>query len=122
MEPTIPVSRAERAGGALGRLWKKWLRLDDKICSRLATFGLPKGFTKFVLWAIKLSAIGALFYAAFWAAVLLLLGVVALGIVRYSGTGLIDVKQPEYEYRDGHSGIGLYDEFDLRVDPDPYEP
>ncbi len=122
MNTSTHISSAERMGGALGRLWKKWLRLNDKISNRLATYGIPAVLTKIALLVIKLIVLGALFYAAFWVTVLLLLGAAITGMARYGGAGTIDIKPEKIEYRDGHSGIGLYNKYDLRVDPgEPYE-
>jgi len=120
MNASTDKTYAERMGGALGRLWKKWLRVDDRICNRLVTFGLPKGLTKIVLWAVKLILLGVLFYAAFWVALILAIAAAAAGIAQN-----IDTNDDPYkrEWREGPTGFGLYDKNEWRYDMgDPEEP
>lgn len=116
MNTSAQISRAERMGGALGRLWKKWLRLDDRICNRLAACSVPAVFTKVALWAIKLVVVGAAFYFAFWLALIFTMGaVVAAGV----STGPVDLGNDWYktEWRHGPAGWGLYDSNGYRIDP-----
>lgn len=116
MNTCARISFAERAGGALGRLWKKWSRLDDRICNRLAAYSVPVVFTKVALWAIKLIVVGALFYFAFWLA--LIFTIVALAAAGGS-TGPVDLGEDwdKTEWRHGPAGWGLYDSHDYRIDP-----
>lgn len=119
MEPAIRISRAERTGGALGRLWKKYVRLDRKWCDWLIARRLSAGWAKAVLWIVKLVVLGVLFYAVFWVALIIVIAAAVAGLAQnmdWDGE-----KQPEF--RDGHSGIGLYDKDELRIDPgEPYDP
>lgn len=117
MSAPTQISSAERLGGALGRLWKKWLRLDNKICNRLATFGLSKGLIKFVLWAIKLIMVGALFYFLFWIALILAIALAAVGILRHADLSQLSEELNKTEWRYGPSGYGLYSSQGYRIDP-----
>jgi hypothetical protein len=85
----------------------------------LASQGLPADVARLLLWIAKLIVFGALLYAAFWLAVLLAFFIVAVWLLSTSGAD--EEKQPEL--RDGHSGIGLYDKDDWRIDiGEPDEP
>lgn len=113
MNASTHISSAERMGGALGRVWKKWRRLDDRLCRRLVAYGLADGLAKVVLWAIKLIVLGALFYAAFWVALILAIALAVAGLAQHA-----DFREDEDkpEWRDGHSGFGLYDQREWRHD------
>ena len=120
MNASTHLSFAERMGGALGRLWKKWLRLDDNICNRLATYGVPTGLIRIVLWAIKLIVPGALFYAAFWVALFLAIALAVAGLASAMPGGQWG-NEHEPDWRTGPSGFGLY-RGDIRIDiGDPCE-
>ena len=77
-----------------------------------AAKGLPAGVAVALLWILKLAVFVALLYTTFWLVLLLMFAVMAAWLVRYAD--LDDEKQPEL--RDGHSGIGLYDKKDWRID------
>jgi hypothetical protein len=78
----------------------------------LAKNGLPAGLGQLLFWIVKLSAFVILLYAASWLALLLAFAIVAAWLARNADAD--DEKQPEL--RDGHSGIGLYDKDDWRID------
>ncbi len=115
MNASTDMTYAERMGGALGRLWRTWRRLDESICSWLASYGVHVGLTKVVLWAIKLIVLGALFYIALWAALIFV--IVAAAVV--SSTRPVDLGEDWYktEWHHGPAGYGLYDLHGYRIDP-----
>ena len=120
MEPAIRISRAERTGGALGRLWKKYVRLDRKWCDWLIARRLSAGWAKPVLWIVKLVVLGVLFYAVFWVALVIVIAMAVAWLAQNVDTGH-EIDKPEW--REGHSGFGLYDKSEWRHDMgDPDKP
>jgi hypothetical protein len=85
----------------------------------LASQGLPAGVARLLLWIVKLAAFGVLLYAGFWIALVLLFGVAAAWALRDSDFD----DENKLEWREGHSGFGLYDNNEWRHDMgDPDEP
>lgn len=110
---------SHRLGRGAGRAWRGYLRREQRVAGWLVTRGVPAGAATAVLWIVKLAVLGVLLYSAFWLALLLAFAVVAAWLVRNADAD--DEKQPEL--RDGHSGVGLYDKDDWRIDMgDPDEP
>jgi Protein of unknown function (DUF3742) len=98
-------STAEYAGAAIGRLWRKWLRQEQRLVGWVASQGLPTNAAKAVSWAIKLLVLAVLLYAATWLALLLIFGFLAAWAARnaeWNG----EENQPEW--RNGWEGYGLY--------------
>ena len=104
---------AERTGRALGRMWKGVARLDRKVRQRFVASGLSAGAAAALLWIVKLVALGVLLYAAFWLALLLVFAVVAAWAARHAD---MNEEEPQPEWRQGHSGFGLYDKSEWRLD------
>lgn len=110
---------SHRLGRGAGRAWRGYLRREQRVAGWLVMRGVPAGAATAVLWIIKLAALGVLLYSAFWLGLLLAFAVVAAWLARNADED--DEKQPEL--RDGHSGVGLYDKDDWRIDMgDPDEP
>ncbi|HRJ79393.1 MAG TPA: DUF3742 family protein [Planctomycetota bacterium] len=109
MKPAAQITFAERAGRALGQMWRAGTRLERKAYAWLVARGLAKG----ALWAVKLAVLAILLYAAFWVALLLVFAVVAAWVARNGG---LDEDDQEPEWRMGLSGYGLY-RGDTRIDP-----
>jgi hypothetical protein len=83
------------------------------------THGVPADVARVVLWIIKLAVLGMLLYTVSWLVMLLAFAMVAAWLARNADED--DEKQPEL--RGGHSGVGLYDKDDWRIDMgDPDEP
>ena len=101
-----------RLGRGAGRAWRGYLRCEQRAAGWLMTHGVPTGVATMVLWIVKLAVLGMLLYAASWLALLLTFAVVAAWLARNADED--DEKQPEL--RDGHSGVGLYDKDDWRID------
>ena len=111
MKPSPQTSFAERLGQMLGRMWRACLRQERKGNGWLVAQGLPVGVAKAVLLVIKLVALGALLYVAFWLALLLVFAAVVAWV---AGGKSSDEDEPEW--RMGLSGYGLY-RGDTRIDP-----
>ena len=78
MNTTTRTSTAERIGRAFGRGWRAYARGERRVSNWLVAKGVPSVGATVLLWAVKLAVLGALLYAAFWFA-LVLLGVVVAG-------------------------------------------
>ncbi|MCQ4322595.1 DUF3742 family protein [Stutzerimonas stutzeri] len=110
---------SHRLGRGAGRAWRGYLRREQRVAGWLVTRGVPAGAATAVLWIVKLAVLGALLYTVSWLVLLLAFAVVATWFARNADAD--DEKQPEL--RDGHSGVGLYDKDDWRIDMgDPDEP
>lgn len=111
--------KAERLGRWWGRLWHGYVRGERRIAVILKGMGLPAVVTAASLWAMRLGLLAGLACAIFWP-MLLMIGVIAIA------SALQDVESHERrepEWREGHSGFGLYDEDEWRHDVgDPDEP
>lgn len=78
MNTTTRIGTAERLGRALGRGWRAYARGERRASSWLVSKGVPVVGAVVFVWVVKLAALGALLYVAFWFA-LVLLGVVVAG-------------------------------------------
>jgi hypothetical protein len=113
------TTKAERAGSWLGRAWRGLAKQENRAIQWMVAKGLPAGGARLLFWSVKLVVFGVLLYAAFWLALLLVFALIAAWLVRNGD--LDEEKQPEL--RDGHSGVGLYDKDDWRIDMgDPDDP
>lgn len=119
MNATTRTSTAERLGRAFGRGWRAYARGERRASNWLVSKGVPRAGTTVLVWVVKLAALGALFYATFWLALLVCLLVVARGF----GKGTDDFSLPRDELRHGEAGFGLYSSDGHRLDPhDPNNP
>ncbi|MDF8361297.1 DUF3742 family protein [Achromobacter anxifer] len=78
MNTTTRISTAERLGRALGRGWRAYARGERRTSNWLMSKGMPVAGAAVALWVVKLVALGALLYVAYWL-VVVLLGVAAAG-------------------------------------------
>lgn len=117
MKTAAQTTFAERLGRTLSRAWRGFERLDRKAHGWLVAQGWAPGVAKAVLLVVKFVALGVLFYAAFWFALLLLFAVTAAWTARTTDWD----EEQETEWRTGADGFGLY-RGDVRVDiGDPHE-
>jgi len=112
MNTTTRISTAQRVGRWLGRGWRSYLRGERRASAWLVMRGLPSRTALVLLWALKLAVLGALLYAAFWLALLLVFLVLVV-----QGHDTVDWEIPEPEWRYGHAGYGLYTHDGYRIDP-----
>lgn len=122
MNTTTRRSTAERLGRSVGRGWRAYVRGERRLSNWLASKGVPVVGAAALLWVVKLTALGLLFYTAFWLAVLLLLGVAAAWMAGNSAGDEGRWAQQD-ELRNGEAGFGLYSSSGQRLDPhDPNDP
>lgn len=122
MSTTTRISTAERLGRSVACGWRAYVRGERRVSIWLASTGMPMAGVAVLLWVVKLVALGLLFYAAFWLALLLLLGVAAAWMASNSATNDDRWAQPD-ELRSGEAGFGLYSSSGQRIDPhDPNDP
>ena len=121
MTTTTRTSIAERLGRAFGRGWRAYARGERLASNWLVSKGTPRAGANALVWVAKLAVLGVLFYAAFWFALVFLIGVAATSMLSNS---TIDDRwtQPD-ELRNGEAGFGLYSSSGQRIDPhDPNDP
>lgn len=114
MKSTAQTTFAERTGRTLGRTYGRLVRVDRKALGWLVAHGLPAGLAAPILWVVKLGVFAVLLYAAFWLALLL---VFAIAVAWSARNADWDDEDEQPEWRDGHSGWGLYDKNEWRHDP-----
>ena len=104
-----------RLGRDAGRVWL-WLNQRDRqaVCW-LTQRRLPVQLAKALTWFLKLLAIGAFLYAAFWGTMLFVFAVAAVRFIGNTGWDGDDEDQTEWRY--GPAGYGLYASNGYRVDP-----
>jgi hypothetical protein len=117
MKYTAPNSFAERAGRALGRAWRGFLRRERSARAWLTARGLPPGIAKALLLILRFAVLGAALYIAFWVAMLLLCVTVVVWNARNSNCNWM--REPEW--REGLEGYGLYTYDEFRIDPHFYD-
>ena len=122
MNRTTRISTAERLGRSFGRGWRTYARGERRVSRWLASKGVPRVGATALVWVVKMVALGLLFYAAFWLAVVLLVGIAVARIASNSTVDDDRWTQPD-ELRNGEAGFGLYSSSGQRVDPhDPNDP
>jgi hypothetical protein len=121
MKHTASNSFAERAGRALGRAWRGFLRRERSACGWLVSQGLPPGIAKALLLILRFAVLGAVLYAAFWVTVV----GIAIAVVMWNGRNADSYwirQKKEPEWREGLAGYGLYTYDEFRIDPhDPQD-
>lgn len=119
MKAAPTITAAERAGRWLGRVWRGAACREMRAMHWLAAQGVLARVGRMLFWVIKLALFGVLLYVAFWVALLLLFGVAAAWALKNSHQN----DEGKLEWREGHSGFGLYDENEWRRDMgDPDDP
>ncbi|MFN3988210.1 MAG: DUF3742 family protein [Rhodocyclaceae bacterium] len=103
---------SHRLGRGAGRAWRGYLRREQRVAGWLMTRGVPAGAATAVLWIVKLAVLGMLLYTVSWLVLLLAFAVVAAWLARNADAD--EENQPEW--REGHSGHGLYDKNEWRHD------
>jgi len=119
MKATPTIKIGECAGRWLGRVWLGVVAREKQAVHWLVGKGMPVVVARATLWIIELGLFCVLLYAAFWVAVLLLFAV-AVAWVGHSLLYLDDGNKQEW--REGHSGFGLYDKTEWRHDMGDDEP
>ncbi len=109
-----------RLGRGLRRAGSGYLRYECQATGWLSGQCVPAALTTSLLWGVKLALLGAVLYVAFWLAILV--AVVMLAAVWADQHLDLDWTADEPEWKEGHSGFGLYDKSEWRIDmPGPDE-
>lgn len=106
-----------RLGRAARRVLRGYGRGEQQTVGWLVSNGLPAELTWGAAWIVRLAIVAILLNAAFWVALLLLFGIAAAWVAR--NTDWDDDESPEW--REGHSGFGLYDRKEWRHDIGVYD-
>lgn len=77
MNTKARLGNAERFGRWLGQSWRGYVRRERQVAGWLVAQGVPADAATALLWIVKLAVLGALLYAAFWIALLLVFVVAA---------------------------------------------
>ncbi|WP_040296894.1 DUF3742 family protein [Alcanivorax hongdengensis] len=119
MKAAPTVKKSERAGRWLGRVWRGVAHREARAVDWLAEQGVPARAGWLLFWLIKILVVGLLLYVAFWLALLAVIVIASAWLAQ----NLDPESERQPELRDGHSGVGLYDKDDWRIDMgDPDEP
>lgn len=119
MKATATIKSNESAFHRVGRVWCHAVSQERLAVHWLAGKRVPVWGGRLLFIIIKCVLFGVLLYAAFWATLLLVF--VSAVVWLMLNSDLDNEKQPEL--RNGHSGIGWYNQDDLRIDMgDPDEP
>ena len=122
MKPSTQTSSADRLGQMLGRMWRGYLRQEQRVNAWLVEHGVPAGGAAALLWIVKLMVLGVLLYIAFWFALLLVFALLAARGLAQDGQDE-DLWAQTDELRQGEAGYGLYSSSGQRIDPhDPNNP
>lgn len=97
MKTTTQLSKAERFGHWLGRRWRGYMRGEHRVSGWLVTRGFPSPVAAVLVWVVKLVVLAALFYTAFWLALLLICAIAAACMV---GEGHSDQVEDEWPFTD----------------------
>lgn len=121
MKETAHATTAERTGRWFGRVWKGCVQQETRAVQWLVGKGLSVSVARSLLWIVKLVVFAVLLYVAFWLALLLLFGIAAAWVARDSASDWEN--ENKAEWREGHTGFGLYDKSEWRRDMgDPDDP
>ncbi|AZF53180.1 hypothetical protein C4J85_2695 [Pseudomonas sp. R4-34-07] len=107
-------SKAERVGRWLGRAYVGLLRQEQRLRLWLIGLGIPAPGARAFAWCLRLSAIVLLLsFSLVLAMIVFSLWLVGRGVARSD----LSYRTPDVEWRDGHSGFGLYTRDGFRIDP-----
>lgn len=119
MKTAAQTTFAERAGRALGRLWRGGVRLERKVQDWLVTQGLTPGVANAALMVVKLVAIGLLVYAVFWLGLLVVIAMAVTWMAsQQDSDDDSDFLGRKAEERDHREGL-FYHSTSHNDDPDP---
>lgn len=118
------TTRAERFGRWLGNGWRSMKQKERAAVSHMTRKGVPGWLGAMTPWAVKLAVLGIAFYLAAWLVILVALAVLAVRLLENNEpdfdtlSDALSAGIPPAELREGHSGFGLYDQNDWRIDMD----
>lgn len=98
-------STAERFGHGLARLWRSYLRLEQRLARWLAAQRIPMAGVEGLLWVGKLAVLGMLVYVTSWIAILLAVVIAMLIVAGQGDSGdapdLLGLQEDDIDHRDG---------------------
>lgn len=110
---------AYRLGRGARSATLRWARCEHHLAARLVANGVAPAVAQLLLSGAKFVVLATFFYILSWLAALVAFAVAAAWVAANTADGRED---EEMEWRYGHSGFGLYDKSDWRVDmPGPDE-
>lgn len=118
MSGHLRKSKAERVGRWLGRGYRGLMRQEQRLRLWLVGLGVPATGAKVFAWCLRLSVIVLLLSVSIVLAMIVFgLWVIGRGVARSD----LSYRTPEVEWRNGHSGFGLYTRDEFRIDPHVFE-
>ncbi|HBO0859735.1 DUF3742 family protein [Pseudomonas aeruginosa] len=110
---------AHRLGLWAGRVWRGVLRQEPSAVGWMGARGVPAGVARLMLLSAKLLVLGALLYAAFWLALLVVAVFLAARAAESSKDwDDIDFMNRKAEEQDHRQSL-FYDPINFNDDPDP---
>jgi hypothetical protein len=109
---------AGQAGAAMGRVWRKWLRQEQRLVGCVVSKGLPATMAKTLLRIVTLALFCVLLYTAFWLALLLVFTTVAAWGARDADLSNEPDASALGEQVDHRKSV-FYDPINHNDDPDP---
>ena len=108
------ISKAERVGRWLGRVYRGLMRQEHRLRLWLIGLGLPATGAKVFAWSVRmLIVVSLLCFSITLTALFVGLVLIGRGVARSD----LSYRTPDLEWRDGCSGFGLYTRDGCRIDP-----
>ena len=118
---TPPTSFAHRLGQAVAMAWCWMIGRERRLVRLAGGMGVPAGVTHVGICLVALGIAIAVGYLLFLILALFVFAVLAAKVALHVGPSLSDAWQPEEtQWRQGHSGYGVY-RGDVRVDAGDFD-
>jgi len=104
-------------GFRLGKCWKWYVRMVERLSAWLCRMGLSPMFASFLVWGLQALAIGFALFVMWWIVVFSI--ILALGLSGRLSDGST-TNGYRSQFKEGPNGFGLYDDNGVRLDP--YDP
>jgi len=112
------ISKAERVGRWLGRAYRGLIRQEQHLRSWLVGRGVPAPGAKVLAWSLRMLVLVSLLCMSLTLTALVA-GLILIG--RSVARSDLSYRTPDVEWRDGHSGFGLYTRDEFRIDPHVFD-
>lgn len=107
-------AKAKRVGRWLGRAYRSLMQQELRLRLWLVGLGVPAKGARIVAWCLRLSALALLLsFSILLAMICIGLWLIGRGVARSDLSW--DQDHPTWRY--GLFGFGLYDKYDMRIDP-----
>jgi len=114
MNSQTRISRMERAGSSLGRVFRALARRENQLTGWIIARGYPTTVARGFIWIIRVVLIGILLYTSIAVAAALIM---VLLIARSLAIANLSAPRNAAQWRSGPLGFGLYDQTGWRIDP-----